>query len=572
VDGPLCRFRRGPWDTAGTKLLLTVASCGLLVVPSAAAPTAVEIVVTTAADGVNGDIVTVAELLANPGPDGISLREAVEATNNDPGMYTIRFAPALAGRTITLLAPDNVQPNRGSLMLAGGRVTIDGDIDGDDSPDIAIRPESSSSRYSGFHIFSSGNRLHALTIERFPVGVQLQTAWRTSGFPRRLTFADNTMSNLVIRGGAGATGIAMDSYQGQECNSFTMRCPTYNRWTNTTISGNTIETGRFGLELGITSSVSDRIERLAITNNVIRLGSSRVPAQGGAAVQIDLHGNATQGRISDVLVAGNTIEGVNGDGGIVVASGLQRSPANSIGGVRILDNRIHLVRKGPRVCCFAIVLHAGGDVWAVDTRPIEYPSDNVLRGVEIARNSVSGSLAAGVRIVAGADGGASRNVVEDVRVERNVIRSTMTGKGVYLWAGGILPFEGTYAMGNRITGVTIDANRITTGGAKPLPGETFTESAGGIVLVGGWHYSRRGVVRDVRITNNRIAGPHAVIRLIGGIGPTARGNRVSCVRVAGNRGKRGRNAVIVTANLTERPGGGAVPGVAKRNRASLGGC
>ncbi len=41
----------------------------------------------------------------------------------------------------------------------------------------------------------------------------------------------------------------------------------------------------------------------------------------------------------------------------------------------------------------------------------------------------------------------------------------MLGKGVYLWVGEIFPLEGPYATSNRITGVTIDANRITTGTA-----------------------------------------------------------------------------------------------------------
>jgi hypothetical protein len=42
----------------------------------------------------------VAALVANPGPDGISLQEAVMATNSDPGTWNIQFAPALKGSTI----------------------------------------------------------------------------------------------------------------------------------------------------------------------------------------------------------------------------------------------------------------------------------------------------------------------------------------------------------------------------------------------------------------------------------------------------------------------------------------
>src|SRR5205807_7256975 len=71
---------------------------------SAAAPaarSASDIVVTTVSDATNGDTSSVAALLANPGPDGVSLRESITATNNDPGTRTIRFAPSLKGATIT---------------------------------------------------------------------------------------------------------------------------------------------------------------------------------------------------------------------------------------------------------------------------------------------------------------------------------------------------------------------------------------------------------------------------------------------------------------------------------------
>ncbi len=446
-------------------------------------------------------------------------------------------------------------------------MTVDGDIDGDGKPDVTIRPESSRNKQTGFLVSSSRNRLHALTLEGFASGVLFQPSWRpccrsAGEFPSRQTFTDNVVSDLVIRG-AGDTGVTIRSFQGPGCDAFTSPCATYNRWSNTAITGNTIEVGAgFGISVSLDASIGDRVERLTITGNTIRI-------RGEPAIQVDEGGNSTQTRISDVLIAHNAIDGVNGQSGIVVASGLQRARANTIDGVRILDNRIRLVRKSPVACCFGIVVTAGSDVWAVDVRPVKYPDGNVVRDVQIARNFVSGALAAGVSIMAGTYAGGSRNRVENVRVERNVIRSTTSwGKGVYLWVGDIVPFEGTAATGNRITGVAIDANRIETGTSKPLPEEYGLRDAGGIVLLGGWHYGRRGVIRDVRITSNRIATArvgatsHSGIRLIGGLEPTARGNSVTCVRLAGNRITGTREAVSVESDL----------GGASRNRASLGGC
>lgn len=95
----------GPRDRAlfrgmlpSTKTVLTVAFVLLFVALAAAAPATSDIVVSTSSDASDGDTATVAALLARPGQDGISLREAIEATNNDPGTYTIRFAPALTER------------------------------------------------------------------------------------------------------------------------------------------------------------------------------------------------------------------------------------------------------------------------------------------------------------------------------------------------------------------------------------------------------------------------------------------------------------------------------------------
>jgi hypothetical protein len=95
--------------------------------------------------------------------------------------------------------------------------------------------------------------------------------------------------------------------------------------------------------------------------------------------------------------------------------------------------------------------------------------------------------------------------------------------------------------------------------AKPLP---FVDTRGGIVLESGSFFGRRGLIHDVRITNNRVATDRPGIWLVGGFGPTAHDNRVTCVRLVGNRITGTRRRVLVTPNL----------GDAKRNRASLGGC
>ncbi len=66
------------------------------------------ITVTNATVVVNGDTSSVKALVANPGPDGISIQEAIVATNNNPGTWNIQFAPALKGATIVVDTPPSM--------------------------------------------------------------------------------------------------------------------------------------------------------------------------------------------------------------------------------------------------------------------------------------------------------------------------------------------------------------------------------------------------------------------------------------------------------------------------------
>lgn len=552
---------------SGTKFVLTGALLLLLVGPSAAALSVADITVTTTSDATNGDVRSVAALIANPGPDGISLREAIYATNNDPGSYTIRFAPALAGATI-LVGPTPGPP--ALPPLTGGGVTIEGDIDGNGSPDVTLRPTRELMEtccvHSGLQIASSGNRLHALAIEGFHAGVEFEPFQLPPNPWTHQTFADNVVSGLVIRGVREA--VLVQSVP--SCGPETPPCPTYNRWRNTTITGNSIETDGAGIHVGGGYSIGDRVEALTVTENTIR----SLPSATGGSIEIQPGLFTTQSLVSDVLIARNAIAG-----GIAVGTGFQRGQANTLERVRIVDNRLHLVRSHPgQFCCEGIGVAAGGDTFAPggppNVRPVIYPDRNVVRNVVVAGNSITGSLLAGVKIQAGVTG-ASHNRIENVRVQRNVIRSTLKWAqgGVYVLVGENdehsprPPSEPVRpATGNRVTDVTIEANRITNG--KGRSGYLIYPSQAGISLLGGMRYARRGVIRNVRIRRNRIAGSRFGVRLIGGAATlpaevaVTRGNRVSCVRLTGNRITGARKEISVVPNLDRASG----------NRASLGGC
>jgi hypothetical protein len=529
-----------PWDTRRTKIL---AASALLVLLVASSPAGADITVRTISDATNGDVATVAGLIANPGPDGISLREAIEATNNDPGSYTIGFAPALRGKVIMLRS---VLPH-----LTGGGVTIDGDISGNGKPDVTLRALGKSS--IGFSIASSGNRLHALELSGFGHGVVIEPAGslKKGDFPNHRTFADNTVSGLVMRG-IRVQGIVVDPTGSGNCG---VPCRASNRWVNTTITGNTIEARLAGIFFFI-GSTSDLVEHVAITGNTIRI----VGTAKGPGIGVHTSGESTGARISDVLVARNSIEG-SPDIGIQVAPGTFRAQAGVVEHVRVLGNRLHLVRRGSYFCCQGIVVQAGSDApGPARGPPLRYLDDNLARDVLVRGNSVSGALAWGVQVVAAYGGGGRRNRVERVRLERNVIRSSTVATGLYLVVADGTPFKNRYATGNRIARVSIDANRIAIG--RSPNGNSTAPIPGGIALQGGGPFGRGNAIRDVRITDNRIATSQVGITLVGGFRRPSHGNSVTCVRLARNHITGTRKTVTVRANV----------GGARGNRASLGGC
>jgi hypothetical protein len=148
------------------------------------------ITVTNATGAVNGDTSSVKALVANPGPDGISLWEALTATNNDPGTWNIQFAPALKGSTIG---------GPGLPFLKGGNVTINGDIDGDGKPDITLA--GTSDRPLTLFVLSGGITLNGLALQNCALEcVMIQRPSAKFQLPPATgkTFSNITVSNMTI--------------------------------------------------------------------------------------------------------------------------------------------------------------------------------------------------------------------------------------------------------------------------------------------------------------------------------------------------------------------------------------
>jgi hypothetical protein len=514
----------------------------------------IRITVTTASDAANGDTSTVKNLISNSGSDGISLREAILATNNDPGRYTIRFARAVKGADIRVGSATGID----LPTLTGGGVWIDGDIDGDSHPDVTLRGFRPSSYCvqaeflcAGFRISSSGNELRNLSLRRFATGVLFTPASASDPFPQappfatHRTYANNVMSGMVMRD-ITRDGIALN-WGSPRCDVQTggRACATHNRWTDTTIVRNSIETDAYGLKWTLANSIGDRVERWMITDNTIRITDSGAQERIGIRFEAGLGVGSVQNRISDVMIARNEIGG-HLHRGVRVASGVGAGDRNTIERVRIIDN---LVALDPRVrgrdrdpagpwCghCFGVDLFLGESSEAIgfDVRPIDYADRNLIRDIEIRGNEFRGPLLRGVAVSTGCCGSA-RNRARHIHIGDNTIQIAGLGAGVFIDAGSCCSSGNERATrGTRVSDVTIDDNSITIRSEGRFQGRRPAEPvSGGIVLVGGIGRTRGGMMGDVSVTNNVIDTTLIGISLVGGVG--AEDSSVSDVRIQANQ-------------------------------------
>lgn len=503
-----------------------------------------EIVVTTTSDVSNGDTSSVSSLKADPGPDGISLREAIFTTNNDPGSHAIVFDQGLTGSTVSV---DTALPP----LLAGG-VSVDGDIDGDGDPDITISGNSSPDANLGFHIASGGNRLHALRLTGFPLGVFFGPKETPEEFPTHTTFADNSVDGLVMED--VGFGIDIESVSCGNDPNFPPPCASYNTWANTTITNNTIDSSGPGIKFFI-SGTGDRVEGATISNNAVRAG-------GSEGIAVSLAGNSADARISDISIADNSVEG-EADIGIYVTGGDGRAQGGIAENIRIVGNSVHLVKETDKFCCQGIVINAGSDnpLFAVGP-PVRYLDDNTVRDIVVRGNKVSGTLEWGLALQAAWGGGGRRNQVRDIRIKQNVVRTSLPRLGVMVVNGGGTPYDDRYTSDNRITGVVIASNRFVIGTGPDFRNAGPGITAAGVAIIGGGSWSQDNLVRNVRVVRNTIRSSYFGVELIGGLEATARRNRVICVPLRNNRIRGARKDVSIRANIRGATG----------NKVRLGGC
>ncbi|MBX3179181.1 MAG: DUF5011 domain-containing protein [Candidatus Hydrogenedentes bacterium] len=334
--------------------------------------------VSTLQDVVDGNTMSPAHLIANPGADGaISLREAIIAANNRAGADTINF-----GVTGTILLSGGL-PN-----LADGETTING------GGQITLDGNSLAGSIAGLRIVSADNVVRGLAIVRFPgSGVEIDGAAATGNLIADCFIGTNGQAPLgnnnhgvLIQNGASDNLVGGADAGDRNILSGNIRSGVF--LTGTGTSGNRILGNYIGLDSAGVAAVANGATGVSL------VAGASDNAVGGVE---EGEGNV----ISSNITTGVFVSGAGTSGNLIAANliGLDANGAGSLGNVR----------NGVAILDGATDTTVGGD----DPLAANTISGNGNAGVlvdgaaslrnTVRLNSIHGNFATGIALTSGAN-------------------------------------------------------------------------------------------------------------------------------------------------------------------------
>ena len=318
------------------------------------------LIVTNTTDTVNGDTSSISNLIASQGGDGISLREAIEATNstaNGTGPDVIRFDVAGPGPHVIAVDPAGLPPISQPLIIDG---TSEPDFAG--TPMVVLDGTGTNAGVDGLEITGDDSTVRGLVIQNFAgAGIYL------NGGSGNVIEGNYIGTDLTGTGAAanGTFGIEIINSSGNTIGGTTAGA-------GNVISGNTDDgisfwgasaTGSF-VQGNLIGTTADGLAALANGSNGIKIsGNASGNTIGGTseAERNVISGNADDG-IELGAADGNVISGNyigvdangtarlgNGRHGVVLWSAASNTTiggtANGAGNV-ISDNAIGIVIDG----------------------------------------------------------------------------------------------------------------------------------------------------------------------------------------------------------------------------------
>ena len=415
---------------------------------------------------INGTTTSPEDLMKDPGPDGISLPEAMKAAMSVSGPHTIIFDPSLKGSTIALTG---WLPN-----LDSGLITIDGDTDHDGKPDITIDGASSSSSV-GFRVLASDIIIKGFTIQNFSsTGIHI-FADSAKGWPliERITIQNNRLSGAyagiwIYNWGQYCTineieikqnEIVDNEARGIEVSAAMGSSMNFNQINSINITANIISgaPGDDKIPIFITGATMPANSNNSITGVEIVDNTITGYTYSNLLISAGNERNCKDNRIEDVLIEGNKINGT--PVAMEILGGVGRgATGNWITDLRIDKNNL-----------------TGGGIQLVGAHGGQ-ARQNGLETVHIGRNLISGAVANGVYIVAGSDG-AENNSIKDTVLENNLIVGSTD-------AGILLHGHNSSTPYNSIENVNILNNTIVDNGNQWAGGININSQSNTNIITG----------------------------------------------------------------------------------------
>jgi hypothetical protein len=464
--------------------------------------------VTNSNDAVNGDTSSPAALKANPGTDGISLREAITAVDNLPADYTINFAPSLLGATIQL----------GSSLppLTAPHLTIDGDIQGNGTAGITIADALPPN--IGLFVKATDVSLYAFALNGFSIGVVFTSTGNNQ------TFTNENATDLSITG--GSSGITLQADYGDPSSAEN----THNVWSSIQFIGNSMMVSKAGINVGVAETIGDDMSGVTIARNTVHLPA--IDTSTGGAIGIGMgagFGAGSQGNhIHSILVADNTVIG-GPYPAIRLAAGDIGSNMNQLDHAVVAGNTITMPATDGNGRPYTAISVQTGDTEDTRTQPATYGNGNVVSNVSFLSNSINGQGGPGIVAVAGYNG-AFNNQITGLDIEGNQINGVIStgddAAGVALDGAGGGDLTTQLSSHNQVTNATVAYNSITLRSEVTWTPDASVLAMGGVSLIGGTGLSQSNIVGSVQVFNNSIDSDAAGITLLGGFGrfatPTSR--------------------------------------------------
>lgn len=432
------------------------------------------IIVTNTNEELNGDHWRPDRLIANPGPDGISFNEAINAANSSfaaPDQHeTITFDPSLMGTVITT-----------SIQLAVVRdgLTIDGDINDDGVPDITI--DGQGQLLGGLWINGASNIIvEGMHFRNFGHAEMMASGITISYNEEQVDYRE--MENITLRNNliTDVSEVGIDL-------SIPDRTHAWIR--NVEIIGNTFQDTRTGLHVwpGLGLGTSDNeISHVKIISNTLLGGAGDTIGITIRGAGMSDTGNSHRNLVDDVEIRANTITSYTNIAILMDAANRTNCNDNVISNVVIAQNvmdsepmGMELVATGQSgnessgnvITGVAIVdnVLTNGGIQLVGTQAY-LASNNTVHDVVVERNHITNCANAGIIAYPGAYSSMFDNEVRDVIIRNNYVNGC-TGVGILLDCP-----NDTCSQGNRISDIDILNNTLVNNGfASPgIPSASWT--------------------------------------------------------------------------------------------------